>query len=92
METSDDAIFRFLNKTSVVGDLPFGLGQKADKDRSATASATADKPTKTATALEQESEQKKLNKRRKASLLTRDFGTAQVSRPTLGQTGLLGLN
>ncbi len=89
METSDDAV---LDTLIQIGS--FGLGEAKGKHKRKPPSvvAVAEKATKTATAIEQQSEQKKLNKRRKASLLTRDFGPATVSRPTLGQAGLLGVN
>ena len=91
METSDDALIDLgiLGKDQGIFGKEFWRG----KDPKTAAPATQAKTTtKTATALEQESEQKKLNKRRKASLLTKAFGPATVSRPTLGQAGLLGVN
>jgi hypothetical protein len=47
---------------------------------------TAVNETKTAEALPQDSEAAKKNRQRKASLLTKDFGT-----PVLGKPGLLGI-
>lgn len=83
MDTSDDPV---LDTLIQVGTL--GLGERKGKPRPKTvAAASIEQDQKTATALPQQSEQKKLKRRRDASLLTRSFG-----RPTLGQPGLLGLN
>ena len=97
METSDDPVTIGL---VVAGGAIFQEEQRKSaskaaanaRELAASRRTEAGVETKTATALEQQSEQKKLNKRRKASLLTRGFGQATVSRPTLGQTGLLGVN
>ena len=50
-------------------------------------SVTAGQPSTTATALTQTTQPELVNKKQKASLLTKDFGKEPV---TLGNTGLLG--